>query len=229
MKLIQELHNLYEAEVVGVNHVELADLVKHFPNNHKRAIEKLWGGERLTWNGIPFHGDGSESIYGGELDKAINKWSSDGGELHVSLSDIDYHPEEGGDPQFIEVSYDQPINPIKDGQEVYMGFDPQSGDLYVGFDVWTDEEIFNEEWDKAFKNETGEEFDYDEPAHAKAFSAAHKEMTSGGMWMLFKLEHSGDGVVADVVEDGDGTFYSSNSRSGRAQVKSMGLIDLRLD
>lgn len=229
MKFLQELTGLYEAEVAGVNHVDIADLIKHFPNNHKKAIEKLWGGERLTWNGIPFHGEGSDSIYGDKLDAAMKEWSSQGGEMHVELSGIDYHPAEGGDPEFIEVSYDQPANPVKDGQEVYMGYDPKSGDLYVGYDMWADEEIFNEEWDTAFKTATGENFEYDEPSHQKAFNEAHKEFANGGSWMLFKIDFNDGELNVDTEDEGDGTFYGSGGRSGRSVSKQMGLIDLRLD
>lgn len=227
MKFLQELTNLFEAEVPGVNHVDIEDLIKHFPNNHKKAIEKLWGGDRLTWNGISFHSDGG--IYDGKLDKAADSWGKNGGELHVEVSDIPFTTEDG-ETKSIEVNFEQPINPSKDGQEVYMGIDPQTGDLYVGYDIWSNEEDFSAEWDKAFENETGEVFDYDNPAHAKAYTAAHKEITSGGNWMLFKLEKDGDDFSFELEDEGgDGTFYSSKGRGGHTQAKNMGLIDLRLD
>lgn len=226
MKLLQELHNLHEGAVPGENHVELANLVKHFPSNYKKAIEKLWGGPRLTYHGIPFFGD-SDSIYGDLLDKALKNWADDGGELHIELSNVEYAPEDG-DPVDIEVSYDQPIDPMKDGQEVYMGYDANEDCLYVGLDVSASEEFFNDEWDKAFKEATGEDFDYDNKEHQKAFTAARQEMMKHGHWMLFKLTENGGEFSAELADDGLGTFYHGDP-NGYGIAKNMGFIDLRLD
>lgn len=223
MKFLQELHNLFEAEVAGVNHVELEDLVKHFPNNHKKAIEKLWGGPRLTYNGVPFFAEGSGEDILGQAEAAVKAWHADGGEVQVDYSNVSF--EIDGQEYNVELSYKENIDPTEDGQEVYMGYDADQNALFQGYDVHYSEEVFNEEWDKAFEEETSMQFDYDDPQHSKAYHAAFEEFKHGSGFIIFELTHEGDGMKADDVASGDGLFYPE----GHKWAKQQGLIDLRLD
>lgn len=223
MSILQELHNLSEATVPGENLIELADLIKHFPNNHKKAIEKLWGGPRLSYHGVPFF-DGDNDIYGLAAE-AVKKWHEQGGSVELNLSDIVGLNTEGEEVS-IEVNYDDnTINPEVDGQEVYMGYDVSSDTLYIGYDVHFNEEMFNQEWDDAFKEATGIEFDYDDPAHSKAFSAAHKEFIGLRPWVLFSLDWKDGSFEANDEYGSDGSFYPA----GHKKTEELGLLDLRLD
>lgn len=224
MKLLQELHNLHEADLPGENKIEIADLIKHFPNNYKKAIERLWGGPRLAYHGIPFHDELME-----QSADAVKEWSKRGGELHLDLSNIPFTDEEGSESD-IEVSYDEQIDPEKDGQEVYVGYNSDKDAVYFGYDFSRNEEVFNEEWDKAFKDATGEDFELKNKLHYKAFVAAHKEFNKEqNCWALFEMEFEDDKLVVKDVQTGPGLFYQREGEGGHDVAKNDGLIDLRLD
>lgn len=218
MSLLKELFALSEAEVIGDNHVELADLIKNFPSQHKKAIEKLWGGPRLVWHNIPFFGSGDQDIY--DLIRDAVKSYDNEDMIEVEFNDIDF-----GDDT-ISLRYSDPSNPEKVGQECYLGYDAQEDCLYVGYDTSLDEEIFNQDWDEEFKKATGEEFEYDEPEHREAFEKAWEQYKKMRPWVMFKLElESADNFSVTVEHSGLGGFYPE----GHQRAKSMGLIDLRLD
>lgn len=222
MKLLTELHNLHEAELPdAVNKIELADLVKHFPNNYKKAIAKLWGGPRLCWHDIPFFGPNDDDITAKAAD-AVKAWGKDG-TITIDLSSVT--GEIDGEDVDVEVNYDEPINPEEDGQEVYMGYDLTKDVLYAGYDVWHNEEYFNDEWDKAFKEATGEDFQIDNKEHYKLFEAAHKEFKDIKSWMLFELKLEGEEFTASVSSSGEGNFYPN----GHTEAVDKGIMDLRVD
>jgi hypothetical protein len=200
--------------------LEVADIVKNFPNRHKKFLSKIWGGPRLVYHGMPFF----DEIYD-KLDAVIEKAQKRVEiEIEIPLEEklVDAISKDMGWDDF------EYIAKVDDSQEVYMGYSPKEDCLYVGIDAWLDEEEFNEAWDKQFKRNMHQEFEYDEPSHSKLFSDAFKKYQKlGFQGVLFKLTLSGKNFKAtEVMSNGNG-FYQGTYKSG--EFKSLGLVDLRLD
>ena len=212
------MHLLEAEEATGP--VEVADIVKNFPSQHKKALSKLWGGPRLVYHGMPFF----DEIYD-KLDAIIEKAQKRVEiEMEIDLDEnlVDAIVKDAGWDTF------EYMAKVEDSQEVYMGYSPKEDCLYVGIDAWLDEEEFNEAWDKQFKRNLHQEFEYEEPAHEKLFSSTHKKYQKlGFQGVLFKMTMSGKNFKAsEVMSNGNG-FYQGIYRTGG--FKSLGLVDLRLD
>lgn len=200
--------------------LEVADIIKNFPNRHKKFLSKVWGGPRLVYHGMPFF----DEIYD-KVDAALQK-AMERVEVDISIPlDERFVLAINPKSQWFEFEYSCRVD---DMQEVYMGYDPQADTLYVGVDGWINEEDFNEEWDKQFKRNMREDFELDEPTHRKLFDVAFKKYQKlGFQGVLFKLTLSGKNFKAtEVMSNGNG-FYQGTYKSG--EFKSLGLVDLRLD
>lgn len=221
MKLA-EIHSHYIVEadepgapdLNGKGPIEVSDVLKYFPKNYQKVLRVLWGKPRLSFKGKPFF----DEVYN-DIDDALEQAKKDGYEVEMSI------PVEGTDElDMDELNYQAEV---ADTQEVYLGYSPSEDCLYVGVDVWLQEESFNEAWDREFENATGEEFDMDNEEHAKVFNSAWKEYRDNGfVGALFKLE--GDGPF-DAQEEitMPGGFYRGVRPS--PTFKALKLVDLRLD
>ena len=221
MKL-SELKIFEAAEIAPAGPIELKDLIKYFPGNYAKAIQKMWGKDRLVYNGMKFF-DGGElgEVYDKALE-AIEAWVKDeDNKVPMSLSIPD-----GDELGMVEFEYDAAVDDV---QEVYVGYRPESDELYIGVDAWLDENDFNESWDREFKKATGQEYDEEDEQHSALFHDAWKKYTSmGGYGILFHISFSPSGVCeANVELESQGGFY----RGVRAMspFKSLGLVDIRLD
>lgn len=210
--------HLLESEEAGP--VEVADIIRNFPSQHKKALQKLWGGPRLVYHGMPFFDEIYDKI--GPVLEAAQK------RVEVELSiQLDERLVQAINPKadWDEFEFS---SKVADGQEVYMGYDLKADSLYVGIDAWIDEEDFNSEWDKQFKRNMKEEFESDEPSHQKLFNAVHKQYQKlGFQGVLFKLNKVGRSFKAVEVMTNEKGFYQGTYKSG--EFKSLGLVDLRLD
>jgi len=229
MSLLQELLSLHEAPEVPI---ELKDLIKAFPNHHSKAISKLWGGKRLVWHGDRFF-DGHD--LGPAYLKSIaaaHYEMKNGDPIEVNLPfqvKASEDDEDGGhDITEVDFTFHAEIEP-RDTQECYLGYDPKKDKLYIGFDVWLDENGLNEQFDKAFEDETGEQHDLDNEDHQATYQEvwdAFKKHTMYGM--VFEISHDGDEYTAEeAVAPMQGGFYRGTRKIFQHQHPNV--IDIRLD
>ena len=200
--------------------LELRDVVKFFPNTYARVIRAKWGSKQLTYRGMPFfvpdEDTSTRTVYD-EVDAAEEYIRA-----NVSVP-VSYTPSKN-DLGFEEMDAD--LN-VADAREVYLGYDAQHNQLLIGFDLWLDEESFNQEFEKSFREQTGEEFDNDDPDHEAVFQSIwdqHKNAFAGG---LFRLVPKGRGFEVEEEYVMGGGFYKGIYRQDF--FKRMDLIDLRLD
>lgn len=240
MLLLQELLAIHEAPEVPV---ELKDVIEAFPKHHGKALEKLWGGRKLVWHGDRFF-DHNElgDAYQKSLD-AAEEFINDGYEaevhMHVNAEQLVASHDDGEDedneqaPGSADLSFQAGLGDGDGGsrQECYLGYDPVKDKLYIGFDAWTSEDTFNEEFDKAFEEATGEEYDGDNEGHQEVFNAAWEEYKNEhlGFWgLVFEITHSGDTYQAEeAFPPMAGGFYKGMYNLFKRNHKNV--IDLRLD
>ena len=208
--ILTEMKTILENETP----VEIHDLVKNFPNTHKKALEKLWGGKRLVFKGKTLfdHGDFGPA-YRGAI-KAAEKMQKRGLELNFHFRGADASTD-------VEIS---------EMQEVYLGYDEAQDKLFIGFDAWLDDEAIEKVFDDLYQEAEGEEFDVDsnEPKFVDAWREFKNKEGSGFWGLLFELESSdGANFTADPVHDEAGGFYRGIYRT--PSFKQLKLIDLRLD
>lgn len=179
--------------------VELKDLVKNFPNTYKKAVVTLAKSGRLTYGGEPVFDKGGE--YGPALDQAIasadelledeHTTTDLNIEMDGSVADID----DGGT---FTADY-----PLGENQETFVGYSVSDNLLIIGYDVWLDEEIFNQDWDKEFERAFGMDFDHDDPDHAKIFDHAWKEFkTNSFMGAAVSVNARGSASLEQVAVGG---------------------------
>lgn len=199
--------------------LELKDLVKYFPNNYKRAVNTVAKAGRLTFGGMEVFEKGGNN--GPALERAIaecEQFLKDKDntvdvniDMDGTVADIDEHGTVTGD------------YPLDQFNLVYTGYTVRGDNLVLGFDVWLDEEIFNQDWDEQFEKTFGEEFDMEDPKHEKIFKKAHKE------WQSFSFM----GVMLEVDEafsvSMDSMPLPDGFHKGLERMRSrMGLIDFDL-
>lgn len=200
--------------------VEVKDVVDdRSPEIAKKYLRALWGKPRLVFNGKPFFGLGSGDTVYDDIDSVLDEVKNQGFVVDMSLDVPDTDELDG-----FELTWKATVDEM---QEVYLGYSPREDALYVGVDAWLSENDFNEAWDREFANETGEEFDHENEAHAAMFDAAWKEYRDMGfVGILFKLE--GEPIEnAEEEISVPGGFYKGIYRGNT--LKHLGLIDLRLD
>lgn len=182
---------------------EIKDVVEFFPKGKDKLLRKFWGTEGgLTYKGQPLF---TKNDLGPAYDGIIKA-----GEEYINDPD-----------EFYVVVYDDLEVTASDSQECYLGYDPKSDTLWVGFDIWLDEESFNQEFDKKYPREDTE---------GKVFKEAWKEFQQSFIGVLLPLK-SKDGKNFEVIKsrtiEMPGGFYKGIYN--RNETKKLGLIDLRLD
>lgn len=218
MKL-SELKIFEAAEQAPAGPIELKDLIKYFPGNYAKAIQKMWGKDRLVYSGMKFFDAGG---LGEAYDKANNSVEAAMKEedfvvpVHIALPN-------GDDLGMVEFEYDAHVY---DSQEVYLGYNSERDQLFLGVDAWLSEDDFNEEWDRKFKGEVGVEYNEDDEDHSALFHDAWKKYTNmHGYGILFEL--SKDLAHAEPVIMTQGGFYGGVRKD--PQFKHLALVDIRLD
>lgn len=209
-----------EASETGKGPVELSDILKdHDAKYAKRFVAALWGKPRLSYHGKQFFGAGDNDLYG-MIDSAVKAYIDDGFEVDISIA-----VEDPKDLGMDELNYKATLD---DQQEVYLGYDPKSDQLFVGIDAWLREEDFNDAWDREFENETGEEYDEENEVHAAMFHSAWENYKDMGFFgVLFEMKFDGSSFDIEPVLEAEGGFYKGIYRDAR--FKQLGLFDLRLD
>lgn len=218
MKL-SELKLLEAADQAPPGPIELKDLIEYFPGNYAKAIQKMWGKDRLEYNGMKFFAKGALGEAYAKANGAVKAVMKEG-DFTVPVLLAMPNGEALG---MIEFEYDAHID---DSQEVYLGYSPENDQLYLGVDAWLSENDFNEEWDKQFKKNTRVAYDEEDEEHSALFHDAWKKYTNmHGYGVLFEL--SKDLERAEPVIESQGGFYSGVRKT--PQFKQLGLTDIRLD
>lgn len=217
MSVLKELLALREAEVP----MELADIVKFFPNKHGEALQKLWGGKRLVWHGMRFFDEGGMGAAYEKVEEAAKAYIDDGYHAEASL-EVNLPDGESADVEW------NPKFESDEVQEVYLGYDPKRDTLIIGFDAWTSDEEFNNAFDKTWEDETGDDHDMDEPEHQDAYNAVWKEYNDMnlGFWGLC-FEVGPDMEAGELFPPMAGGFYKETYPLLKRQMAHV--IDLRLD
>ena len=211
--------------------LELHDVVKFFPNTYKRVMSAKWGMDHpgtLMYHGHPFFASEEGETAYDHIEAAVKNILDDeefGVEVNLTM-DL-RHLDSDDDLQ--KDSHDFTFEAkVSDSQEVYLGYSPHDDALFVGYDVWIDEESFNEAWDREFREATGEEYDSDNPDHEAVFNGVWDHMKNDMFFgMLFEVKEQGGHWVAEEVSTRQGGFYKGIYR-GDQHFKSLDLIDLRL-
>ena len=198
--------------------LELKDVIKFFPNTYAKAIAVKWGDHALMYHGKPFFGkEGIRDVYDEINDVA--EYVKETTKVQMIFQ------AEANDLGFDE--FDGEID-VAEAQEVYLGYDKDHDALYVGFDMWLDEESFNREWDEQFETQTGKSFDMDDPEHQEIFDSIWQQYKDQGMaGGLFRLIPSRGSFEAEEEYVMQGGFY--RGIYSQSFFKNMDLIDLRLD
>lgn len=204
--------------------VEIATLAANFPNTAAKAISQMLIKDRLLFNTRSFN-----DVYVDAVDKAENTKQTV--ELDLDINAYKALEAIGADHWSslnVEVEIDS-------AQEVYGGWSPTEPDcLYIGFDAWVNEEDFNEQFDKAFKKETGKSFDHDDESHSAIYSSIYESFRKNSTSSyLMKVKIGSNGVPIKATTElapgdaGNGMFYKAIYKS--QSLKDLHLIDLRLD
>lgn len=213
---------IFEAEQAPAGPIELKDLIEYFPGNYAKAIQKMWGKDRLVYKGMKFFDKGGlGEVYDKALE-AIDEWYRDeDNKVNVYLPIPD-----GDNLGMTEFEYEASVESL---QEVYVGYRPEGDRLYIGVDAWLDENDFNDEWDRKFKSETGKEYNEEYEDHSALFHDAWKKYTNmRGYGILFHVTFSSGGAAEVEVElESQGGFYGGVRKM--SPFKSLGLVDVRLN
>jgi hypothetical protein len=199
--------------------LELRGVVASYPNTYMKVIRQFWGmdsARQLRYQGLPFFGEDGRTAYDA-IEAAVDR--------DLAGRGVDVDVEMDLSPMDMDRTHDYTYQAeISDKQEVYVGYDAGTDTLYVGFDVWTSEESFNESWDKQFLSATRQEFDNDDSAHNDVFEPVWKQIRDN---MFYGMLFSFDGESANEVQSAPGGFYKGIYRT--AMFKSLNLVNLRLD
>ena len=219
-----------EAEGPTGESAEIRDVLAAFssPARQKAALNALWGKDRLEYNGMKFFSGNNLGPAYKKAEAAAEEAIKQGTEVRVSIP-LPGNLVDAIDPDahWDDLEYEATI---ADKQEVYVGYSPKNDQLYIGYDIWLDENDFNDAWDREFENAFGERFDDEDEDHQALFDAAWKQYRDYGHGILFELND--DLTDANVALSSDevgrpGMFYQSIHNS--SPFKNLGLVDIRLD
>lgn len=224
MKLLQELlelpETLFEAAIEDIKTaakpIELSALVKL--KDHKKIINKLWGTKYLAYKGQTFFT--SESIVGGGGSTFGPAYNGAIKAAEKEFKQIELDPIEVQNPKGKRNEIDN-IKFENNFQEVYLGYDPKSDKLYIGYDAWADLDAAFTKWSNKFDDE--------DPEVEKVLDKVWKEIKDQDFQgVLFELEtKNGKTFSADVDDIEERGFYKGIYKS--PMFKHKNLIDLRLD
>lgn len=216
-----------DGEATGSEPIELKEIAKFYPKKAREAILALGRKGRVLYKGEPLFSPtgGISVLYENAIDAGTEYLKNVELERSVPM-DIEVDDE-------VWDSYEYESR-VDDSQEVYLGYRAADDCLYIGYDVWLEENDFNDNWDKQFKKYLGEEFDHENEQHAKIFDKAWKYFINHGFSVLFKLTYAQNAqfkaheeLRSDHISDKAGMFYEGIYRT--SAFKSMGLVDIRLD
>lgn len=217
MKLLSELLSLSPLSEAEKTPIEISDVVKNFPNKKRDAVIKLFDAGRLTWGGkniVDMYADFSDAA------EAFIKENIKG-EVDVRVDGPD------GDST-IEVNFEAEIIDL---QECYMGYNLEHDRLVIGFDAWLNsDDEFNQAFDEAFKEATGEEHDMDNEEHQAIYNEAWREYNDnkmGFVGVVVFIEHDGEGF--EVVDSEMAPMTNGFYRGAYKIVRRMVDVDIRLD
>lgn len=204
-------------------------------NFAKKAIEKLWGGRRLTWHGDRFFDHNELGAAYVKAEEAAEAFINDGYNEEVNmqidaahLADLD--EDANGE---IDFTFDVEFGTAHGGdhQEVYLGYSPSHDKLYIGFDAWVSEDNFNDGWDAAFKEATGTDYDSDNEEHQAVFNEAWTEYKDDGygFWgLVFEItNHHGEYSAEEALPPMAGGFYKGSYKLFKSHHPDV--VDMRLD
>lgn len=191
-----------EAAPLGDDPVELKDVVKYFPSQHKKAIKAFAKTGRLTFGGQQVYDEGGAPGEG--LDEAI----------HVAKRFLEHEKVEvtvmfdlaGTDLEMKsrDMSHWEFDAEVTDSTEVWVGYNTKTDDLLIGFDAWVGEDAFNEEWDQQWDKTFDEPFDMDNEEHEKVYDRAWKKYSQnvfyGAVVEINSNMHAG--MDMDLMENG---------------------------
>ena len=221
MSLIKELF-----EAANTQPVELKDLAAAYPKNLAKAVHAIWSTR------LHFQGKSWEEFY-----KHIDEM----GEDFIKESDgwftKDFEIVYDGDDDYLEESFDVNLE-IDSCQEVYFGFSSKTPDtVYIGYDVWWNEEEVWQPFYKAFKKMMKVSYNEDDTQHEIIADHFWKEQVLPGQMfgVLLKVKCSnGEQTKISVAINSSanigkkaGGFYKTIYKS--PEFKELGLTDLRLD
>lgn len=221
MKALQELLALQEADK---SLVEVADVVKSFPNKKRAAVEALLESNRLAWHGRPVM-----DIYS-DMEDAAKSFISNEMEFEVYL-EVNGPDNEDGDYVDVVITYEIRDVSESDMQEVYLGYDADKDCMLMGFDVWAgNDDDFNTEFDEAFEKAVGEQYDHDNSSHEEVYNLAWKEYNDQNLAFF--------GAVVEIREE-NGAFTVSEAQIAPqpggfykrlyARMQRTADVDIRLD
>jgi hypothetical protein len=226
IEIDEEVEEATKAKVGGP--VEVKDIVTNFPIKATKAIQALWGKDRLEYHGMKFF-DGKE--FGEAYDaihNAVDEHLDEGFEVEESIPlDSDLVDAIDKKSRWNDFEFSMKIEK-HDYQEVYLGYNPKNDHLVYGVDAWFNEDDFNEQWDKEFKENFGIDFEMDEETHHKLFMSVfeqYKKLSFTGI-MFDLVLHGKEFKVVDSDYAANG-FYQGLYKT--QHFKSHGLVDLRLD
>lgn len=231
MSILKELVSVNDPTVMFEANVpvELKAIVDAFPKHHGKAFQKLWGGQRLVWHGMPFFGDGEMGDAYVKAEDAAKAFIADGYDTEASL-DIEGDVDGEGEQQDT-VSWEVQFDP-SNMQECYLGYDPTRDALYIGFDAWSDEQEFHDSFDEVFSRIFGEPYDGENDTHSMIFNEAwsqYKEEKLGFWGLIFEVTIDGNNEMTaeEALPPMAGGFYGATYALFKRQHAAV--IDLRLD
>lgn len=237
MKTIKSLLFLTEEDLPKSGHVAVEDLVKFFPSKHKQAIEKLWGTDRLTYKDEQFFdGDGYGPVYKGMLKVAKKALTSDEAKVTVSVSPDAMPPPSQKYRGYIESvkNFDEEIQlDAHDAQEVYVGYQPTSGNLWIGFDAWLDEKDLEDKIEEFTSSLDDADHSTQDAIGDYIFKEAKEGLNFLGVLMELTSSDGKNFNVKEIIVEPDGFYKGVHSASAHVgkygPFSRLKLIDLRLD
>jgi hypothetical protein len=224
MTILKELLSLIEAPQVPI---ELKDVIEFFPENHGKALSKLWGGHNLVWHRMKFFdGDKLGPAYTKALKAAEDFINAD---YDTIVDDTYLTMGKAGKNFSTPIYFSERKNSFN--REVYLGYDPVRDKLIIGFDADVNEEHFLTTFMEEFADLTGEEFDHELPAHKKVLDSSLKEYKQNGYdkWGLTieVSDHDGSFSAEEGLDPMPGGFYKGAFKMLKRQ--NTHIVDLRLD
>ncbi len=241
MRVLQELLAIHEEHQVMSRPMELKTFIhgsEGLEDAFPKLLKKKWNkaGE-IVWHGMPlFHqedgkdwredGEAFEAIY-----QAIREYVEDGYQLEYNITihnedmpeeeEHDEDDEDDDEPHRQEYSGEVDLKMEfrdtgrDDIKPVWWGYDKENDKILVGYDAWpTDAESeFNDAFDEAFKEMTGEDHDLDDERHSKIFSQAHKEFIEHAQFwgLCFAVTNEGGRIhVEEEYPPATGGFFRND-------------------
>jgi hypothetical protein len=204
------LEILSEAEQPTARSFDVQELVKTFKNKAEieKHLRKLWGTDKLTFKGQPF--------FKGNDDGPVMKKARAAADRELK-GDVEVTFEYKNEMDEFTVTVDE-------AKLVYMGYAERTGMLYLGYDIWLNNEEVEEVFDKLYKAHTGQEYDYDDPKLEKEWRDFQKKNSNFFGGFIEVSSADGKKFDADTLVLEPNGFYKGVKKE--RQFKSLDLVDL---